>query len=262
MVVGIAATVYTSAMAPTLPRLYTDHAAWFHLLTAPEDYAEESAFYTGLLRSAATGPCQTLLELGSGGGNMASHYVKEFDAVLTDVSPAMLALSRTIHPDVEHVVGDMRSLRLGRTFDAVLVHDAVDYMLGEDDLRQAMTTAYVHLRPGGVAVFAPDHTQENYRGGTDHGGHDAPDGRGLRYLEWCHPAEPGATTCVVDYALVFHEPGRPPRVDVDRHVSGLFSRDTWLRLLREVGFRAAPRLLEHSEVALGDVEVFVAVRPE
>lgn len=247
-------------MPPTLPRMYTDHAAWFHLLTAPEEYAQEAAFYTGLIREASASPPRTLLELGSGGGNMAAHYVKDFTATLTDIAPEMLALSRTIHPDVEHVEADMRTLRLGRSFDAVLVHDAVVYMLTEDDLRQAMTTAWVHLEPGGVAVFAPDHTQENYHASTDHGGNDG-DGRGIRYLEWSHPLEPGATTAITDYALVFHERGAPPRVDVDRHVEGVFSRETWIRLLTEVGFRVTPRLLEHSEVEPGDVEVFVAVRP-
>lgn len=248
-------------MPPALPKLYTDHAAWFHLLTAPEEYAEESAFYMSLLREASGAPVRSLLELGSGGGNMASHYVKELDeVVLSDLSAQMIALSRTIHPNVEHHVADMCNLRLGRTFDAVFVHDAVVYLLTEHDLRRAMQTAWEHLKPGGVAVFAPDHVAENYRGGTDHGGNDG-DGRGLRYLEWCHPARPGADHVLVDYALIFHEDGQPPRVDVDRHLEGLFSREVWLRLLAEVGFRAHPRLLEHSEVEPDEVEVFVAVRP-
>ncbi len=248
-------------MPPTLPKLYSEHAAWFHLLTAPAEYAEESAFYMGLIREASQTPPRTLLELGSGGGNMASHYINEVTPTLSDISSQMIALSRTIHPDVEHHVGDMRTLRIGRTFDAVLVHDAVVYMLGEDDLRQAMRTAWTHLKPGGVAVFAPDHTIENYRGGTDHGGNDG-EGRGLRYLEWAHPRQPGADHYIVDYALIFHEHGQPPRVDVDRHIEGLFSRDVWLRLLAETGFRAYPRLLEHSEVEPGDTEVFVAIRPD
>jgi hypothetical protein len=68
-------------------------------------------------------------------------------------------------------------------FDAVFVHDAVCYMTTHSDLRKAMETAFVHCRPGGVALFAPDHLRENFRADTDHGGSD--DGRrGLRYLEW------------------------------------------------------------------------------
>jgi SAM-dependent methyltransferase len=240
--------------------MYTDHAAWFHLLSAPAEYAEEAAFFTALIREAGGPGLRTLLELGSGGGNMAAHYVKDFEPTLTDLSPEMIALSRTIHPTLEHHVGDMRTLRLGRTFDVVFVHDALCYLTREDDLRQCMQTAWVHLRPGGVAVFAPDCTAESLRPGTDCGGNDDGD-RGLRYLEWSHPPEPGASEHVVDYVLAFHERGKPMRIDHDRHIEGLFSRDVWLRLLAETGFRAHGRLLEHSEVELGDVEVFVAVRP-
>ncbi len=36
----------------------------------------------------------------------------------------------------------MRRLRLGRAFDAVFDHDAVDYTTTADDLRQAIETAH------------------------------------------------------------------------------------------------------------------------
>src|SRR5688572_33237863 len=106
-------------MSESLPRLYTDLAGWFHLLTAPEEYAEEADFYWGCLVEAVDEEPRTLLELGSGGGNMASHYKRRLESVtLTDLSDSMLALSKTINPKLEHVQGDMRTLRLGRTFDA------------------------------------------------------------------------------------------------------------------------------------------------
>ncbi|MGI9649550.1 MAG: shikimate kinase, partial [Acidimicrobiia bacterium] len=107
-----------------LPPIYTDLADWFHLLTAPADYEEEAAFYLARLQEAATRPIETLLELGSGGGNNASHMKRHANLTLTDRSSAMLDLSRTINPECEHVVGDMRSVRLGRRFDAVFVQDA------------------------------------------------------------------------------------------------------------------------------------------
>jgi len=40
----------------------------------------------------------------------------------------MLALSMTVNPECEHIEGDMRTLRLGHTFDAVFLHDAVMYL--------------------------------------------------------------------------------------------------------------------------------------
>ena len=47
----------------------------------------------------------------------------------------MLALSATLNPECEHLEGDMRTLRLGRTFDVVFIHDAISYLTTEDDLR-------------------------------------------------------------------------------------------------------------------------------
>ena len=144
----------------------------------------------------------TLFELGSGGGNNASFLCKRFTCTLSDLSPQMLTLSRALNPDAEHVLGDMRTLRLGRTFDAVFVHDAVMYMATEDDLRSCMETAFAHTRPGGAALFAPDCTRETFAPGTDHGGHDGDDGRALRYLEWTHEPGPGESSFAVDYVVL------------------------------------------------------------
>jgi SAM-dependent methyltransferase len=239
--------------------MYGDLAPWFHLLTAPEDYAVEAERYRSLI-VAAVPDARTLLELGSGGGNNASHLREHFTCTLSDVSPQMLALSRTLNPDCEHVLGDMRTLRLGRTFDAVFVHDAVAYMATEDDLRDCMATAYAHTRHGGAAVFVPDFVRETFAPRTSHGGHDGQDGRSLRYLEWSIDPDPGDTTYEVDFAVILRERGQEPRVVHDHHVEGLFPEHTWLYLLEQVGFEPT--------VHAGDMEdedmsqtVFVARRP-
>ncbi len=246
-------------MADPTPRLYSDLASWFHLLTAPADYAEEAELYRRIFCELADPSPRTLLELGSGGGNNASHYKQHFTSTLVDLSPEMLDLSQRINPECEHIQGDMRTLRLDRTFDAVLVHDAVMYMLTEDDLRQAIETAFVHCRPGGAAIFAPDCTRETFKPTTDHGGHDG-DGRALRYLEWTRDPDPGDATYLVEFAYLLHEQGKPTRCEFDRHEYGVFGRDDWLRLLRGAGFRAEVRSAEHPEDLAGYSELFVAVR--
>ena len=241
-------------------RLYGDLAPWFHLLTAPEDYAVEAARYERLILEALP-EAETLLELGSGGGNNASHLKRRFACSLSDLSPQMLTLSRELNPECDHVLGDMRTLRLGRTFDAVFVHDAVAYMTTESDLRDCIGTALAHTRPGGVALFVPDFTRETFTPGTSHGGHDVADGRSLRYLEWSIDDDPGDTTYEVDYAVLVRDPGQPPRVVHDHHVEGLFPEHTWLYLLEQSGFepsvdRAAPDDDDASQV------VFVGRRPD
>ena len=215
-------------------KIYNELADWFHLLTHPREYADEAADYVRLIHEVQP-EAQTLLELGSGGGNNASHMKRHFTCTLTDLSPRMLDVSRSINPECEHIQGDMRELRLGRQFDAVFVHDAVEYMTTLDDLRRAAETAYVHTRPGGVALFAPDGTSETFVPYTAHGGNDGPDGRAMRYLEWTLPPAPGETSYEVHFACLLRE-GPEVRVVHDRHQHALFTRQQWLDVLESVGF--------------------------
>lgn len=220
-----------------LPRLYGDLAKWWPLLSAPEDYAEEADVYREILTGAAQFPISTVLELGSGGGNNASHLKQHFELTLVDRSPGMLKVSRQLNPECEHHLGDMRTVRLSVEYDAVFVHDAVVYLTTIEELRAAARTAFEHCRPGGVALFVPDHLRETFQSGTDHGGHDG-DGRGMRYLEWTRDPDPGGTTYVTDFAYLLHDDQAGTTVLYDRHLCGLFSRDDWLRSLNEAGFDA------------------------
>jgi hypothetical protein len=155
----------------------------------------------------------------------------------------------------------MRTICLGRVFDAVLVHDSVMYMTTEQDLRRAIETAFMHTRPGGVALFAPDCVRETFTSRTDHGGNDG-EGRAVRYLEWTWDSDPTDATFETDFVLILGEDGQPPRTLHDHHVEGLFSRTEWLEWLGQAGFRPTVHPLVHSDVEPGSVEYFVAVRPE
>ncbi|HWQ25003.1 MAG TPA: class I SAM-dependent methyltransferase [Gaiellaceae bacterium] len=211
------------------------------------------------MEAAVQGPAQTLLELGSGGGNNASHLKRRFACTLTDLSQEMLALSHTLNPECEHVQGDMRTLRLGRTFDAVFLHDAVMYLTTAEDLRAAIETAAVHARPGGVVVVVPDAVRETFAPGVGHGGHDGPDGRSLRYLEWTHDPDPDDTTYEADFAIMLREPGQHVRVVHDQHTLGLFPRQTWLDLLAEAGLE--PVEPDVDDPPAGEHVFFVTRRP-
>ena len=146
--------------------MYSDLAPWFHLLTHPSDYWDEAAFVTRVVDEVAIGEARTLLELGSGGGNNASHLKARFDCTLTDISPDMLALSRTLNPECEHLEGDMRTLRLGRTFDVVFIHDAI--IVPDDRGRPARRDRDCGdpRSTGGVVILTPDATTRDLQPAT------------------------------------------------------------------------------------------------
>jgi trans-aconitate methyltransferase len=216
---------------------YDDFAEWWPLFSPPEEYAEEAVDLLERLGPSPTGP-RTLLELGSGGGSLATHLKPHFTLTLTDRSPGMLAVSRQVNPDCEHLVADMRTMRLGRQFDLVLVHDAIMYATEPADVRATLATAAAHCRPDGLVAVLPDVVRETFVPGTDEGGHDASDGRGLRYLEWTWDPDPADDTYVVDYAFLLRDATGAVQVVHDRHIEGLFPHASWLRWFEEVGLAA------------------------
>jgi SAM-dependent methyltransferase len=240
-----------------MPLLYSELAAWYPLLDPVEDHAQEAAVYLAQLTAAAPG-ARSLLELGAGAGNNAFHLKARFDCTLTDLSPEMLALSRRQNPGCEHAPGDMRTLRLGRTFDLVLAHDALSYVTTEADLRATAQTAFEHLGRGGVALFQPDTVKETFRERSElHGGDD--ETRALRALEWSWDPDPTDQQCLAEFVFVLREAGQVRTVH-DRHVEGLFARATWADALTAAGFEvlaAQDHLVEDGFTA----PYFLARRP-
>jgi hypothetical protein len=152
----------------------------------------------------------------------------------------------------------MRTVRLGRAFDAVFIHDAVMYLTTRGDLARAAATAFLHCRPGGVALFVPDCVRETFRPATSHGGHDG-EGRALRYLEWTTDSDAQDDVFRSDFAIVLQENGQPTRVVHDVHRCGLFPRAEWLRILEGAGFRPTVRPIAFEGEP--ELEAFLAVRP-
>src|SRR5215208_5368341 len=77
------------------PKLYTELAGWWQLVSPTEDYADEAAFFEELFQAENA---NTVLELGSGGGNVAWFLKKHFTLTLTDISGMMLAKSKSKTP--------------------------------------------------------------------------------------------------------------------------------------------------------------------
>jgi SAM-dependent methyltransferase len=244
----------TGSEAMTELKMYDALAQWWPLLSPVEEYADEAAFFLETLLAHPALPEQpSLLELGSGGGSNAYYLKAHFTCTLVDLAPGMLEVSRTLNPECEHLLGDMRTARLSRMFDAVFIHDAIDYMTTETDLRRALETAFMHCKPGGVALFVPDHLRETFEPDTDHGGGDG-DGRSLRYLEWTYDPKPTDTTYVTHYSYMLRK-GDSLHVEHETHLHGLFPRADWLRWLAASGFEV------DTVTDAYDRECFIARRP-
>jgi trans-aconitate methyltransferase len=225
--------------------LYSILAQWWPLLSDPKDYEEEANLYLDLL----TRHCSSLkhvLELGSGGGNNASHLKKHFAMTLVDLSPQMLEVSKKLNPECEHLVGDMREIRLGKQFDAVFIHDAINCMATEEDLFKVIQRCAGHCRSGGVVLIVPDFFKETFKPSTHHGGHDL-DNKGLRYLDWTYDPDPTDSSYSSMMVYLVRDGRHPMIIESDQYLNGLFDQNTWIRLFQSAGLKPEIIPIVHSQ---------------
>jgi SAM-dependent methyltransferase len=258
-------------------RIYADLAGWWPLISPPREYAAETAYLAAVLRRHLGKRTQEqaenprgdrvraeVLDLGSGGGHVAVGLTAEFSLTLVDISAQMLAVSALINPGCPHIKGDMRTIRLHRTFDAVLVHDAIDYIIGRANLRQVIATAAAHTKPGGIALFVPDYLKDTFGELTgEGGGGDDGSGRSASFTERTWDPDPGDDQVQADYEFTLRDADGTARIVRESHQLSAFSRSLWLSLLGEAGFDASADADADTRDLPGQRpgNLFVGVRP-
>ena len=102
------------------------------------------------------GDAHSVLDLGCGTGALTAMLANGRAVTGADPAPAMLDVARK-RPGgdrVEWVEGDARSLRLGKSFDLVLLTGhAFQVFLTAEDQRAALDTIAAHLAPSGRFIF-------------------------------------------------------------------------------------------------------------
>jgi SAM-dependent methyltransferase len=223
-------------------RIYDDLAYLIPLLSPPQQYAEGAAHWKKILREKLGPGRHTILELGVGGGSNLSHLTTDFQATAVDLSEKMLAVCRQLNPGVELHQGDMRTVRLGRKFSAVLIHDAISYMQTEADLRAVFATAAAHLNPGGVLITSLDNYQENFQNPqVDHFTHTYEDMR-LTYLGYTYQPDPNDTKIISLILYLIHRQ-TDLQIEFDQHRLGLFHHQDWIDWMNEAGYQVEERAL-------------------
>lgn len=138
--------------------VFDHYAKYYDLLYRDKDYAGEAAYVLDLL--ASNGVTEgSLLELGCGTGRHALEFARNGFAVDGyDLSPGMVAAANTLKQktsvEVNFQVGDVRALRTGKKYNAVVsLFHVASYQTETLDLLAMFETAAEHLMPGGIFVF-------------------------------------------------------------------------------------------------------------
>ena len=242
---------------------YNDLAWTEHLLANPSEYEEDAERCVEMIRRHSATPPKKLLHLGCGAGGHDTFFKRHFSVTGVDVSRGMLEIARQRHTDVEYFEDDMRTCRLDRLFDTVVIPDSIDYMATSDDLRQAIATAAAHLRPGGVLLIVGK-TSETFRAnnfaytGERNALH-------VTVLEnnYIPPDRPGTYEATIVYLI--RDRGEL-RVRSECHVLGLFPQAQWESAFADAGlsFQTTDLHGAYAENLLGDGEypqhIFIGIR--
>lgn len=135
------------------------YSHYYDLLYRDKDYAGEARYLDRIIRRRLS-DAKTVLDLGCGTGKHAL-LLSEMGYEVTgiDRSGEMLAMASSRvsppgGPGCNFVQGDIRTIRLDRTFDVVLsMFHVMSYQVTDADLLAACATASHHLKPGGIFIF-------------------------------------------------------------------------------------------------------------
>jgi ubiquinone/menaquinone biosynthesis C-methylase UbiE len=168
-----------------------------------------------------------LLHLGSGAGGHDTIFKRHFAVTGVDLSPGMLIKARKVHPDIEYIEGD-----LNRQFDAVVIPDSIDYMASRQDLQQAIKTAVMHLKTGGVLLVVAK-TEEIFQN-NNFAYSGLKDGIHVTLFEnnYINPLHPNTYEATLVYLI--RERGELT-IHTEQQVLGLFSQEIWNAVFKNAG---------------------------
>ncbi len=152
----------TSSSPGTLGRVFERSADLYDLIYSHKDYEEEANW----IREAVQGRCpgaRTLLDVACGTGRHLAALKPSFASEGVDSNPRFVSLARENAGVAVHH-GDMDSLDLGRTYDAVIcMFSAIGY---STNLEAAISSMARHICPGGVLIVEPWFTAEQWISGA------------------------------------------------------------------------------------------------
>lgn len=237
-----------------MPSCWTayNELAWTEdLLGDLAECANEAAGFLELIRQHAVAPPESLLHLGCGAGAHDVTFKQHCSVTGVDISRGMLDRARGRNPEVTYIEDDLRTVRLGKVFDAVAIPDSIDYMVTREDLRMALDTAAAHLKPGGVLLVVCK-PRENFR--ENNFGYTGTQGDvevTLFENNYINPNRPETYEATLVYLV--RRRGELT-VHTDYHVLGLFTREVWDQALADAGFHMQATSLDgaYDPYLLGD----------
>jgi SAM-dependent methyltransferase len=141
------------------------YSRYYNLLYKDKDYAGEAEYVRSLIDKHCP-QARTVLDLGCGTGRHDLLLTQMgYQVTGVDQSEEMLNIAKSHHStkhqapsaknqEITFQQGDIRTVRLGTTFDVVIsLFHVMSYQTTNEDLTAAFATVRAHLKPGGLFIF-------------------------------------------------------------------------------------------------------------
>jgi SAM-dependent methyltransferase len=235
------------------PRLYD--------LVFPDAEGTLASMCGEAVRRYAPGAPRSTLDIGCGTGrHLAALAGTVAERWGVDLLETNVAYARSAHPELHVVQGDMRAVRLGRTFDLVTSFgNALSYALTDGDLARTADTYAAHAHPGTLLIVDVLNAKSYLEGDgfreRIEGRVDAP---GLQATSIStHALHREAR--ILERTRVWHIPGRPAVEDCARY--RLLDPEELAGLLTRAGFDEI-RIFDNREFASSDLRGRARATPD
>ncbi|MDD3627455.1 MAG: class I SAM-dependent methyltransferase [bacterium] len=216
-------------------RLFKDLAWVWQIISPKEGYEKETELFIKMMNIYSKKNIQTLLNLGCGGGHHDYTFKKVFKVTGVDISEEMLYFARKLNKEVRYVNGDMRNISLIDKFDAVAILDSIVYMKTEDELLNTFKTAAEHLNPGGVLITFCKISKESFTHECNSNSVHKKGSVEIVSFKNFYDSDPKDNSVEGLYFFIIRE-NKKVKIEIDQHSFGLFSIETWKRILKDTGF--------------------------
>jgi len=216
--------------------LFKQLARYYDKIYHWKDYEKDVDFLEKVFRKHDL-KVRDILDVACGTGAHAALLVKRgYNVIGVDLNEEMLKIARRKVKNAVFLKGDMRDLKLGRTFDAVIcMFSSITYNRTLSELQKTLSGFHKHLKAKGIVVFDTHFLRERfvhgYRGVTGY------DGDELTIARFDFSEKFGKRGRIT-FSYLIREGNNFDYIRGDVHEVGLFSLSEIVGAMRKAGFAA------------------------
>lgn len=245
-------------------KAYSELAWTESLVYPPAEDIKEVELFSDLINENSKIITETLLHVGCGSGIYDYALKKHFKVTGIDISEKMLEIAGKRNPEVDYHHGDMRTIKLGEKFDAVILPESIGYMTTTEDLKKAIITANNHLKPGGVLLICANIKESFKSNNFVYTGKKGDIEITIFENNYIHSNKDSIYEATIIYLI--RDKGKLETY-TDVHILGLFAKKTWYSILKGEGFKIKETKEEHlyDKYMLEEGEyplyIFICIKP-